>query len=95
MISGMGLPELRAAMDLRQEALAETLHVEQASISKIERRSDMYISTLRKTIKAMGGKLQIIAKMPNGRVEIRQFTKIRKSGASAAPRGAPVGEKVL
>jgi transcriptional regulator with XRE-family HTH domain len=76
MISGMGLPELRAAMDLRQEALAETLHVEQASISKIERRSDMYISTLRKTIKAMGG-------------------KIRKSGASAAPRGAPVGEKVL
>ena len=38
----------------------------------------MYISTLSKIIEAMGGELQIIASMPNGRVQIRQFTKIRK-----------------
>jgi len=38
----------------------------------------MYISTLSKIIEAMGGELQIIANMPNGRVQIRQFTKIRK-----------------
>jgi hypothetical protein len=61
-----------------QESLADTLHVKQASISKMERRSDMYISTLSKIIEAMGGELQIIANMPNGRVQIRQFTKIRK-----------------
>jgi DNA-binding XRE family transcriptional regulator len=78
MIAEMGLAELREAMDLTQESLADTLHVKQASISKMERRSDMYISTLSKIIKAMGGELQIIANMPNGRVQIRQFTKIRK-----------------
>jgi DNA-binding transcriptional regulator YiaG len=77
MISEMGLAELREAMHLTQESLADTLHVKQASISKMERRSDMYISTLSKIIKAMGGELQIIANMPNGRVQIRQFTRIR------------------
>ena len=56
-----------------------TLRVKQASISKMERRSDMYISTLSNIIRAMGGELQIIAKMPNGRVRIRQFTRLRKS----------------
>jgi DNA-binding XRE family transcriptional regulator len=87
MISEMGLAQLRAAMDLTQESLADTLNVKQASISKMERRSDMYISTLSKVIEAMGGELQIIAKMPNGKVEIRQFTKIRgKSAAPPAPR---------
>jgi molybdenum cofactor biosynthesis enzyme MoaA len=49
----------------------------------MERRSDMYISTLGKIIQGMGGELQIIAKMPNGRVQIRQFTKIRKARAAA------------
>jgi len=83
MISEMGLAELRVAMELTQEALADTLHVKQASISKMERRSDMYISTLSKMIEAMGGKLQIIARMPNGRVQIRQFNKIRKGDAGA------------
>jgi len=77
MISEMGLAELREAMNLTQESLAEALHVRQASVSKVERRSDMYISTLRKIIEAMGGELQIIANMPNGRVQIRQFAKIR------------------
>ena len=77
MISEMGLAELREAMNLTQESLAEALHVRQASVSKVERRSDMYISTLRKIIEAMGGELQIIANMPNGRVQIRQFAKTR------------------
>ena len=85
MISEMGLAELREAMDLTQESLADTLHVKQASISKMERRSDMYISTLSKIIEAMGGELQIIANMPNGRVQIRQFTKIRKGEFESAP----------
>ena len=78
MISEMGLAELREALDLTQETLAGTLRIKQASISKIERRSDMYLSTLRKIIEAMGGELEIIANMPNGRVKIRQFNKIRK-----------------
>ncbi|HEY0703887.1 MAG TPA: XRE family transcriptional regulator [Candidatus Acidoferrales bacterium] len=78
MIAEMGLAQLREAMDLTQESLAGNLRVKQASISKMERRSDMYISTLSRVIEAMGGELQIIANMPSGRVIIRQFEKIRK-----------------
>ena len=85
MISEMGLAELREAMNLTQESLAEALHVKQASISKVERRSDMYISTLRKIIEAMGGELQIIANMPNGTVQIRQFAKIRTGEPEELP----------
>jgi DNA-binding XRE family transcriptional regulator len=84
MISEMGLTELRAAMDMTQESLANALHVKQASISKMERRSDMYISTLSKIIEAMGGELQIVAKMPNGNVKIRQFTQIRQDESETA-----------
>ena len=84
MISEMGLAELRAAMDMTQESLANALHVKQASISKMERRSDMYISTLSKIIEAMGGELQIVAKMPNGNVKIRQFTQIRQEESETA-----------
>lgn len=73
----MALSELREAMNLTQESLAETLNVKQASISKMERRSDMYLSTLRKIVEAMGGTLEIIANMPNGRVRIKHFREVR------------------
>lgn len=84
MISEMGLAELRAAMDTTQESLANALRVERASISKMERRSDMYISTLSKIIEAMGGELQIIAKMRSRIVQIRQFTQIRRDESEIA-----------
>jgi DNA-binding XRE family transcriptional regulator len=51
MISEMGLAELRTAMDMTQESLANALHVKQASISKMERRSDMYISSSARSLK--------------------------------------------
>ncbi len=82
LLEGMALSELREAMNLTQESLAETLHVKQASISKMERRSDMYLSTLRKIIEAMGGKLEIVAIMPDGRVRIRQFNQLRKTNVA-------------
>jgi transcriptional regulator with XRE-family HTH domain len=78
MIRDMALDELRAALDLTQEQLAEVLHVRQAAISKVERRSDMFISTLRKIIEAMGGELEIRAVLPGGIVRIRQFGELRK-----------------
>jgi predicted transcriptional regulator len=76
-IQEMALDELRGALDLTQEHLAELLHVNQAAISKVERRSDMYISTLRKIIEAMGGHLDIRAVLPNGVVRINQFEEVR------------------
>jgi predicted transcriptional regulator len=78
MVQEMALDELRGALDLTQEHLAELLHVNQAAISKVERRSDMYISTLRKIIEAMGGQLDIRAVLPNGIVRINQFEDVRK-----------------
>jgi len=77
-IQEMALDELRTALDLTQEQLAEVLHVRQAAISKVERRSDMFISTLRKIIEAMGGELEIRAILPGGTVRIRQFGELRK-----------------
>lgn len=69
----MPLSELRAARKLTQEKLAENLNVKQAAVSKLERRTDMYVSTLREFIAAMGGELEITARFPDGSVRINQF----------------------
>ena len=84
MIREMPLDELRAALDLTQVHLAELLRVKQSSISKMERRSDMYISTLRRIIEAMGGQLEIRAVFPVGVVRISQFREIRKPRAASS-----------
>lgn len=62
----MALDELRNARQLTQAEMAELLDVPQSSISRIERRADMYLSTLRNYIQAMGGILQIQAMFPDG-----------------------------
>jgi transcriptional regulator with XRE-family HTH domain len=62
----MALDELRSAKKLTQADLAEMLDVPQSSISRIEQRADMYLSTLRNYIHAMGGVLQIQAVFPDG-----------------------------
>ena len=70
----MPLHELRKAQELSQEALAKALNINQAAVSKMERRTDMYISTLRNYIQAMGGELEIIATFPDGQVKIDNFS---------------------
>ncbi|MCJ8205998.1 XRE family transcriptional regulator [Pseudomonas sp. RGM2987] len=70
----MPLHELRQAQELSQDALAKTLQINQAAVSKMERRTDMYISTLRNYIRAMGGELEIIATFPDGQVRIENFS---------------------
>lgn len=76
MLKEMPLQELRQALHMSQERLAELLSTKQANISRMERRTDMYISTLRSYIEAMGGKLEIIARLPEGDVYINQFEGI-------------------
>lgn len=78
MMKDMALNELRSARDLTQGALAEQLNLEQPAVSKLERRTDMYVSTLRKYIEAMGGELEIIAHFPEGNVRINQFAAIEQ-----------------
>lgn len=62
----MALEELRAAKQATQMDMAELLDVPQSSICRIEQRADMYLSTLRNYIHAMGGVLQIQAIFPDG-----------------------------
>lgn len=73
MLKEMPLDELRAARAITQENLAEVLGVTQATVSKIERRADMYVSTLGRFIQAMGGKLDVRAIFPEGEVKITRF----------------------
>lgn len=77
----MALDELREARKLTQIQLASVLKVDQGSVSKMERRTDMYISTLRSYIEAMGGTLHIRAVFPDGEVRIRQFGDVTNSAA--------------
>jgi len=67
------LRQLREARERSQVEMAEKLHIKQAAVSKLERRTDMYLSTLRGYIEAMGGQLEIIARFPNRAVRIMQF----------------------
>lgn len=76
LIAEMPLQELRAARKLTQEELAKTLNVNQAAVSKLERRADMYVSTLREFVRAMGGELEITARFPEGAVRINQFEDV-------------------
>ena len=84
MLKEMPMQELRHARSLSQEQLANKLRTKQANISQIEKRTDMYISTLRSYIEAMGGQLKIIAHFPDGDVAINQFYEIGKQKSRAA-----------
>ena len=82
MLEEMPLNELRQARGLSQKVLAEVLHVQQPSIAKMEKRTDMYISTLRSHIEAMGGELEIVARFPDGSVKISNFTGLDEEAAA-------------
>lgn len=66
-LASMPLAEIRKAIGLTQDELSKTLEVGQGSVSKIERAADMYLTTLRKYIEALGGELILKASFPNGR----------------------------
>ncbi len=61
----MTLRELRLARKLTQVRMAKVLGITQDSVSRLERRSDLLLSTLQKTIQAMGGNLSLVAEFPD------------------------------
>lgn len=86
----MGLPALRATRRLSQEELGKALGMKQASVSKLERQADMFVSSLRNLIQAMGGEMKIVASFPEGEVLINQFSELidHQTEAEARPAGA-------
>jgi transcriptional regulator with XRE-family HTH domain len=67
----MLLAELRKARGLTQETLAETMEIAQGEVSKIERRADLYLTTLRRFVEAMNGELVLVARFPDGDVPLK------------------------
>ena len=78
----MNLAEIRRALKLSQDEIAQTLQIGQGSIAKIEKRADMYVSTLRRFIEAMGGELEIVARFPDHAVKIRNFSDLSEKADS-------------
>jgi transcriptional regulator with XRE-family HTH domain len=76
----MPLQHLREAREMTQEHLARVLGVEQSAVSKMERRTDMYLSTLQTVIKAMGGYLEIRAVFPEGAIRVEGFGDVATAG---------------
>ncbi len=83
----MPLHELRRARGMSQETLAKALHVKQPHIARMEKRTDMYISTLRDAIEAMGGTLDIVARFPDGKVKITDFSSLDENHEAARKAG--------
>jgi transcriptional regulator with XRE-family HTH domain len=76
-LASMPLAEIRKAVGMTQAELAEHLDAGQGSVSKIERAADMYLSTLRKYVEALGGELHLTAQFPDGRkIEIDHVTDL-------------------
>jgi len=85
MLEAMPLQELRQARALSQDEIAKALGIKQAAVSKLERRTDMYLSTLRKFVEALGGRLEIVAHFPEGDISVEQFEALdeKKAGLPA------------
>src|SRR5258706_7941176 len=79
----MTLRELRHARKLTQVRMAKALGVTQDSISRLEKRSDLLLSTLRKTVRAMGGNLSLVAEFPD------RAPVVLSGIAQGAPRPKP------
>src|SRR5579859_7760656 len=67
------LHQLRQALKLSQEKVAEELGVTQAAVSRLEHRPDLFVSTLRRFIEAMGGELEIRVRFPTGTVTLEDL----------------------
>lgn len=81
LLAEMALHELRRARALTQKDLADTLHVTQPAIAKLEQRADIYLSSLRSYIEAVGGHLKIVAEFPEGEVAITNFSNVGEDEA--------------
>ncbi len=74
----MDLAEVRRALKLSQQEIGQALRIKQGSVAKIEKRADMYVSTLRRFIEAMGGELEIVARFPDHPVRIKNFADLNQ-----------------
>lgn len=78
LIAEMMLSEIRKLTGKSQREVAEKLGIRQPSLSKLERQSDMQISTLKNIVTALGGELGLVARFPKGTLPIDHFGNTKK-----------------
>jgi hypothetical protein len=83
-----GLRELRQIAGKAQLEIAETLNIKQPSVSKIEKQADMYLSTLRSYVEAVGGKLELVVKLPR-----RPALHLQHLGEASSSAPSPAAAK--
>lgn len=79
-IPGLSLPKIRESRGLSQTEIAQRLQINQGAVSRLERRGDMLVGTLRNLISAMGGELKLLAEFPDRTVPI-QIDQLLNGGA--------------
>lgn len=84
----MTLRELRKARKLTQVRMARKLGITQDGVSRLEQRSDLLLSTLRKTVEAMGGSLSLVAEFPDRAPVVLSGLSTEEPGTTKARRTA-------
>jgi len=92
LLRAMALADLRRAQARTQQQLAETLNVNQAWISRVERQTDMYLSTLRGYVEALGGELELTVRFDNDIVRLDQVADPERLAVTQAAK-APLKRK--
>lgn len=83
------LQQLRRAAGRAQIDIAAALRIKQPSVSKIEKQTDLYLSTLRSYVEALGGKLDLVVRLPAHRpLRIRQLGQVTSGAAASRPKRA-------
>ena len=82
LLAELPLEQLRAARSLTQTNMAQLLGVNQSAVSKLEKRADMYLSTLRSYVEAMGGRLEIQVVFPEGAVRVENLSSEREAASA-------------
>jgi DNA-binding XRE family transcriptional regulator len=86
----MTLRDLRSVHHLTQERVAELLGIEQDSVSRMERRADMLLSTMSSYVEAMGGRLRLVAEFPNRKPYTLKLADLTEPRPKTTPRKRPV-----
>ncbi|MDQ0469596.1 XRE family transcriptional regulator [Labrys wisconsinensis] len=89
------LQQLRKARDLTQVQLARILHKDQVSISQLEKRSDMLLSTLRSYVEAMGGRLDLVVQFEGREPVVLSGLGDEEAGSPASAQDQPAPASVL
>lgn len=79
------LAELRKARAMTQTQLASSLGMTQSGVSQMESRADVYVSTLRSYVQALGGRLEIVVVFPDGSVTLKDFAELAERVEDAEP----------